>query len=322
MIGTGSHLLIVKKNSAWTNKELIVTPSDENFSCAVAYGTSSTYSSMNYDTNADGNTMVSRLQQVWNGKTVHSWQMGHKPIFHYCARSFGPWHIKSDSNANSRNNCLKILEMGGCRQQLFFNLHALPVGSATSFKAYLRFWNPSYLQAVEGQSGAKAYNYAHHSGARVYYHFDDEPKKPTQCQETGCGYCDFAAHANEGQGSNSGTQVQTIDYDMWGSHLSVASGSSQYSSQLTRVKRHFAGGNSYNTDAYYYDHEVTDATALSQLKESIRNGGVWAHIGVGVENLVHSGQSGTTGMWPSSTILIFTSRVEMRLVLTMPKINS
>ena len=327
MLGTGTKLLIIKKNSAWTNQEFFIPQDDEYFACALAYGKSSTYNSSYSDTKADGDAITNRVQQLWNGMSNDSWNKGHKSLFWYCARGWGPWFIKDDVNASMDKDltyCRMILEMGGSRQLLHFNTRAFPCGQCSSFKAYLRFWCPSWLQGLERNAATHglAFMGAWNNGARMYYNFSSTPQPPYAIDGADSGYCDFAnGFANEGRGSAMGYAVTGTMFDPWDAHTSVRGSQSCYFYQRTLCYRHYDSSSaSYTTDYYYNDHEITNANALNALKRAMMSGGVWCQIGFNAANLVHGGGN-DTGQFPFTTMTAFASRVELRLVMTCAEFN-
>lgn len=321
LLGTGSHLLIITKKTAWTNKDLIITPDMENYSMAASYGTTTEYSYRPSSRFADGWTMANRLAAIRDRKTVASWHAGHKPLYSYMARSFGPWRIKTDKDVYV-NNSISDLEFGANWLALRFNFRALPIGMASAFTPYLRIWNPSCVHdadsnpAFDGGTLHNTYLYTqgYNNTGHVLYHFDDELMPPNQHMISGCGDIDFAAHCNEGKGGGQGWQP-CKDYDIYGAHLQVASSTSHYNMQHTRIYRKSSSDNS----AYFADVPIT-GNGLELLKKCIPKGKVWLHLGFVIGDM--SWQSGIqNGMLPYSTYLLYASRVELYFRITMPRFN-
>jgi len=329
LIGTGSKLLIIKKSSAWTNKELIVTPMAENFSSAVVYGQSSYYNNRSTGSRDDANVVNNRMKTLWAAKTAADWQAGYKPLFAYTARGGCPYMIRADSNYTDHQ---RYLEQCSVRRALQFRCFALPAGTCSSFKAYIRFWNPSWIQALQlfPKNSSSAYNFGYNKSAYVSYHFDSELCKPDQYEAEGYGQARFAMNygesnlaclANQGRGTSSGATVTTTTYDPWNTRA-VTSRMSQYNYTRVEVYKNYDSSKSeYNTNQYYADHEIT-GNALTLLKQCLMRKTMWMHIGFHQGSMVYpESGSGITGQWEGSTITGFASRVELRFVLTWARTN-
>ena len=181
LLDVNNHLVVIQKNSSWSNRELIVTPIEEYYSQAATYADCTTYSYRYTGVYGDGVTMSNRLKNIRNGMSIMDWQAGHKPLYTYCARSNGLWRIKSDANVTERK-LISTLEYGANWNALKFNLYALPIGKFSSFKAYLRIWNPSSILTVDPwgfepvlhnrQKRCDAYTYVYNRGGHLLYHFD------------------------------------------------------------------------------------------------------------------------------------------------------
>ncbi len=308
------HLLIINRASAWSNKTFVVPPDNEHYACAVDYGISSLYNS-DYPY-SDSVTMCNRHEATWNGMDDTSWKNGHKPVFQYYARGFGPWWVRiAPSNADP-NTCIKILEYGGTREQLHFNCRSVPTffgafDSNASFRAYLRLWNPSIL-ACRGMSGGYPasdwpdYEDALYSESvvngmrfpcrgqtkgtgtwkseRLWYSFFDsiENLGPNALFANSAQNIDLLNKANEG--NSGGGNVVALRYDPWNIH--------HYSSAPTTMQRCVAVGiyakgtyyatvnpTGFSTASYYCDCEIT-GTQLDRLRKSIRDtGGAWMQVG-------------------------------------------
>lgn len=317
LIANGSDLLIIVKKTAWTNKELIAVPVDERYLMAATVGICSTYNVRPTSSYPDGDTMVNRLKNMRSATTVNQWVTGHKPMYNYCARGFCPWAIRYDSNVTSHTP--EQLEFGTSWQALKFNLYAMPIGNASSFKAYWRIWNPSTLHicTVDIPFGAVknyyGYTYLYNKPSHLCYHFDDALSPAKQCIADGHGEIDIPSISNEGKGN--GASVGHIDVDPYGAHLKTASASSAYSRQHTAVYKR-----SSDKNQYYKDVEIT-GDQLAALKAAIAKGVFWVHCGYSLGNLVAAAGWGQT-MHAYSTMFTQFTRLELRLVVSMPKINS
>ena len=154
----GSHLVCIsKKTPNWTNKELIVTPSEERFTtvaaCGICDGTHYTYVDAN-----DVKSVRGSAQSLFGSKTnTSSWNNGHKSCYSYWVRGYEPYNTFAEGWADpyymlnvtkskyESEQHYNTLGCGMCWQALRFNLFALPINNATSFKAYLRLYHPSWL---------------------------------------------------------------------------------------------------------------------------------------------------------------------------------
>jgi len=317
LICDGDDLLVIKKNTTWSNKELIVTPDEERYLMAATVGKCSTYNVRPTSSYPDGDTMVSRLKNMRASSSVSQWVIGHKPMYNYCARGFCPWAIRYDRNVT--NYTPEQLEFGTSWQALKFNMYALPVGNASSFKAYWRIWNPStvHICTVDIPFGAVkkyyAYTFLYNTPSHLCYHFDQELCAASQCVSDGHGEIDIPAISNENKGG--GATVSTIDVDPYGAHLATASSTSAYSRQHTAV---YKRSSDYNQ--YYVDSEIT-GTSLAKLKEAIKWGSFWVHCGYSLGNLVAASGWGNT-MHAYSTMFTQFTRLELKLEISLSKFNN
>lgn len=153
----GSHLLCISKKTSWTNKELIVTPSEERFTtvaaCGICDGENYTYVK-----SGDVDSVKAEAKKLFDSKTTNSsWNSGHKSCYSYWVRGYEPYDTfgegqvdpyyilnvtKAKYESDKRYNTLGC---GMCWQALRFNLFALPIEKATSFNAYIRLYHPSWM---------------------------------------------------------------------------------------------------------------------------------------------------------------------------------
>lgn len=324
LLGTGSHLLIIKKTKSWTNLELVCTPVDELFFMAATYGRSSSWQSTASGVFADGVTMSNRLAGLMNGATVSEWQQGHKPMMHYCARSCCPWMFKTQKTIYDPSSILEYMEYGGCWNARKFNLYALPIGSASSFSAKLRVWNGSLINTgpdvqyaypvyLPGHSTCKYFDYQYNDAGNLRYNFSKELMPPNQYVATGYGEVNIAAHAN----NNKREPKWYIEYDMYNTHLSCECSTNYYNGnyQNTRI---FANSSS-DLSAYFYDYDIT-GDGLASLKKAIPNGSFWMYTGYKMADIC-SAAGRTACMDPFHTMLNYVSRIELVLNVSMPTLN-
>jgi len=318
LIGTGSKLLIIKKSSAWTNKELIVTPVEQRFTAAASYGDCDGYNSDVYDTSdtpyIEVENLRNRLLSVRNAKTAADWQAGYKPLYYYTARSYPPYRIRTDGSLSS-TKVTRSLELGADWCALRFDFKALPVGMCHASRVYLRLYDPSFVQCTRdsGQNDGYAWNFAYNNAANIHYHFDNELLPACQHVASGYGTVNLPSIANCQAGNAS--DCNCIFYDIYGSHNQTTTNAAYYTWQRTSVYR-----KTNSTSAYYKDVEITDANVLQGLFNAMRSGPVWMHLGFALGNMIWDSRT-SRGMRPYTTLMAFVSRIEMVLSLTMPSFN-
>ncbi len=312
------HLLIIQRgtNTTWSNKELIATPDKEYYSCAVTFGEESSYNANMTlgQNNADALQLQTRLRAIRDAKTTASWVEGQKALMAYWGRGFPPYRLKVNTNEHIDTTAvMNTMELATTFRLLRFNLHALPIGNFQSFRAYWRVWNPS-CGMTDYQLGIYNFDLQSqlHDGAGVLrYRFATEIKPPSYHQSTtggNYGTANIAGNSNQG---NTGYHAYYTTYNPWdGPSTGYAAHKRYLNAQST-------------TTPYYADIEIT-GDGLTSLKAAIKgaaigsggDGRVYAHLGFPITDAQSATSGGMTGQLPRSAIMIFVSRVELKLVAT------
>lgn len=142
-----NHLLIIKHTGTYNNTEMVVTPVEEKFIAAAAWGDATSYNTINSNQMAsDANVIIGDINDKINSMTTSNWTNGHKNIFAYYARSGCPGRCKWRPSSVTAQIQQRYLEFAATRHILKFDLKYLPFGNFTTANVYLRFHNPSYLQ--------------------------------------------------------------------------------------------------------------------------------------------------------------------------------
>ena len=155
----GNHLVRISKKTMWRGKELIVTPSREKFTTAVACGLADGGDCGLEGAGTSGANLVSAVQAIVSSKTTaDSWTDGHKSGFMYWSRgftdvfstilarkSYDPYYVFQSASEPTDENLNKSMGVFGCWQALYFDIKAFPIYEASSFELYFRFYNPSWL---------------------------------------------------------------------------------------------------------------------------------------------------------------------------------
>lgn len=320
----GSHLLIVKHASAWTNKNLVVTPAAESYAQAVTWGEEDNYHSgiVLAEADADARNLQTRLGNLRDAMTAESWQTGHKPLYAYWARAYPPYRIRIDTAINS-TTLYNTMELGSSFQLLRFNIYALPTGLLSSFSAWWRIWNPSCIEDLDMTPGGgahvvRAQNYLHNGAGVLRYNFSSSIQPPKYHQGTGYGEINLASIANESHGSDFAANSNCKRYDIYNSHNGVASTAHDYyGEERIRIWASDGTGGVPSTTPYYVDAPIT-GNGLASLKAAIAGGkGVYAHIGIPNLDAQSAEGTGTSsylqGQSPRSTLFLYASRLELRL---------
>lgn len=345
----GNHLLIITRKTAWSNKEFIVTPEREFYSCAVVNGLSSNYTAdLPFDESA---TLCNDHEAAWNGLAADAWHEGHKPALHYVARGFCPWHVRTASSSLTTSDAERYMESGGTRQLVRFNCHAVPThfgitGTGYSFDAYLRFWNPSAVacgfnqrigsgwydyedaRASTAESATKPLNWGKATASfpfsgnanRAFYAFLDQMEAPNHIFSASPNSCDFYGFANEGKKDE--TSCYVLRYDPWNIHHYSATPASVQQEIKTAIYAQGTHGSpsTFSSSPYYADHKIT-GTQLDNLKKCIRdNGGAWMMIGFRPFAFCASGYTTTINKYV--TLTAYFSRVDLVLRITGIKMTS
>ena len=327
IICSPSHLLIIRRATAWSNKELVVTPKEEAFCHAVTFSDASSYGSgTGSDVVSDGNAMANNYRAVWATRQLANWFSGHRPLFNYYTRGWGPWAIRTINLDTSRGP--RIYEAGGSRLLLKFGFKAFPAGTFTSCKIYLRLWNPSFMYTTPTEFGGTsiiysyAPNFAYGNSADCCFHFDNEPCPPSQFQADGYGSFALPTYANEGKGASTGDGTLQFAnlYDMWGTHLTNAASSTGWRYQRTAIyiRGKTNTGGTRDNSQYYYDYELT-GTARERLVQCIKKGDVYMTVGFNIGNALSDSPS--RGVHAQSTVTSYISRFEIVIRATGNKLN-
>jgi len=356
LLSDGSHLLCITKphgTARWNDKELIVTPDEEYYYQAATGCTSSYYGVKTPGGSfAEGNELAARLRSIRDAKTVESWHEGSKPLYYYCARSFPPCRMRYDTSMlpkSSLSNPVNIgtfcdsttiekiqktLEIGASWKSSAFNLYAFPTGMCSSFKAYWRIWNPSTVHSETSSDGAVddngSYGYVKNDAGVIHYVFSEDLQPPNHCETNGFFTIPVDQIANEG---NVGSCEAKI-YDMYDTHNyshenSNGSNTKSFHQIFVLMARLFShtkiyyksdGYHNVNDDEYYSDYEITGA-ALTALKNVLKKGKFYVHFGFNIQDMCsRSGES--EGIVAYSTMMVYASRIELRIVASLSEFNS
>jgi len=337
--GTSGHLLIVSRASTWTSKTLVVPPDDEYYACAVAYAQSNDYASATPNTPSLA-AVAAECAGAWAALGPTSWHEGHKPACQYTARGWTPWRMRiAPANATIATE-RPYVECGGTRQLLHFNCRAIPAAisaaSGQTLSAYLRFWNPSYIDAqVERDQWpdyedaahsddtrlkpictGSAFSHGPHNCDRCRYAFfaDKNDISPDAILDSDAAYRDFVGFANQGKGNSNtyGERVSVLRYDPWNAHHYSAASSNVLQAQRTGIYAQGTTSADFTAAAYYADHQIA-GIQLTNLLKSIRDtGGAWMAIGF------HTASHSDNNIYfvNGTTMTVYFSRVDIVLKVT------
>lgn len=311
--GTGTHLLVVRKMSDWTNKTLVVTPSETKYANAVAYGDTSYYNSTGGGLKSDGQTIVNLVNAKWNAMTgTGSWQDGKRNMFAYYARKGGPYRFVN----LPRSNLDRGLECGASRIRLKFSCRHIPLGMASSVKAYLRLWCPSWgiCDYSVGTDIISASNFNYSEEHKVRCQIGDSGMTPASI--SGAGTFSILNYANEGRISGSswsdpGTQCDAVELDCWDRQDSLVT--SPYYLARVYLKQGGAVGE------YYSDMELS-ASSHAALKSQIKATGD-VYVGMGAD-IVNGFANDNVSLTLNATKTLCVQRVELVFKLSMNKFNA
>ncbi|MCR5839880.1 MAG: hypothetical protein K6G94_09650 [Kiritimatiellae bacterium] len=314
--GDDGHLLIIRRSGGvWTDKTLIATPDKQYYSCALTFGEETSYhAGMTLGQNdADALQLQARLKNILDGQTAEDWAEGQKAIFAYWARGFPPYRLLINPSENINTLAvMNTMELAMSFTLLRFNLHAFPIGNFSAFRAFWRVWNPSLIMTdyQGGQFNPMLYTVNHGGMGYLRYKFSTHPKAPNYYQDTidggNYGTINIAGNANQG---NTGYHAYYTTYNPWnGPATGYAAHKLYLNAQST-------------TTPYYADIEIT-GDGLTSLKSAIKgaaigsggDGHIYAHLGFNIADAQSATSGGMTGQLPRSVILIYASRVELKLV--------
>lgn len=315
LICDDDHLLIIQRsgNTTWNNKELVVTPAGEMFANACVFGEQTSYAASSYMgyNDADATAMKNALIGVRDGMTDASWHSGSRALFSYWSRGLPPYRLKVNTNETINSTAVvNTIELATTFRLLKFNLHAFPIGNCTAFKAYWRVWHPSCMISTwNGTAYSEDRLSLLNSAGVMRYKFASVAMPPKFHQDTtggGYGTANIVAVANQG---DSGYHAYTTSYNPWDG---PAAGYAAF-------KRHLdSSGNNYHADI-----EIT-GDGLTSLKNVLTDatigggdGHVYAHLGFNIADAQSASSTyATDGQPPRSVILLWVSRIELRLVAT------
>lgn len=312
--GTGTHLLVVRKMSAWTNKEIVVTPSEEKYAAVVAYGDTSYYNSTGGGVTNDGAVianLASTKMETLTGQIA--WQTGTRNIFAYYARKGGPYRFKHLPSSNLE----KGMECGMSRVRMKFNCKHIPLGMASACTAYLRLWCPSWgSSSYDSNDTLFGANWSYNGADTVCYQIGGDDITPASI--SGGETFSLRSYANEGNVStttppSNGTACDCTFLDCWDREDGFAA--SPYNMTRTYLKN--ASGSA--ALAEYSSDVAMSANAVSALKSAIADTGD-VHIGIGAKVVNGFGQDGYSLTQYATTTLCI-QRVELVFKLTMAKFN-
>ena len=325
MIADGSHYLIIKKKTSWTNKEMIATPKEEYFAQVVTRGFHSDYGYVFYANEPDALTMQRRIGTLRDSLTVNDWTAGHRPMFQYWARGFCPHQIKYDTYKSTeywdmREKSMRHMELCAVYKLLGFDLYAFPCGKASSFKAYWRIWNGS--AAEWGDMIRYMQPTLHNNANHIYYRFSNTVHPPSFHRDTSefgvsYGVIDTNNRFNQGLTIGDYPTSWTLPYDPWNVHDGTASGEAPENKFVLWGQENSTN----NKKPYYVDIEIT-GNGLTQLKKCLASGKrVWAHLGYS-NNDAQSSVGSYRGQSPYTTLSVYCSRIELRIVASMSSFNT
>ena len=305
----GSHLLIVQKQTAWTDKELVVTPSEAKYAAAVAYGDTSAYNAVGSTVVQDGAQIAAAVDNLFSSMSVSAWQAGTRNAFAYYARKGGPYRQKH----HPASNLDRGLECGATRVRYKFGCKHIPLGMASSVNAYLRLWCPSWGMAsyADPQSLA-APNWSFSGEDVMRYAIGSETMSPATI--SGGQTFSMRTCANEGNVSgtayNAGSMCDAAELDCWDREDGFTS--SPYCMARVYMK---SGG---SPGEYYSDLQLT-GVPLADLKAQIASTGD-VHVGIGAD-IANGFGSNSRSLAINATTTLCIQRVELVLKITMAKFN-
>lgn len=317
---SGSHLVVVKQRTNWSNKEFVVTPTETKYCQSWSLGQESFPNQQGgpqvYN---DTNILINNVKNAINNA---AWKTGDCAIFTVESRSGGPYaYFNSiahpDYTMPSPEN---LTEYGASVVAYKFNLRHLHFSKMSSFTAYLRVWGasiaggyPSVLLPDDGIIyGGTLFGNAGCLRAKFY---DSLPTVSSEVAENADSF-EFAGVANNGIQ----VSTDTFYYDTFVCYNPFG-GLPCYDSLYGNNARVYTKDKNFNQPAtnYYHDFQLSNQTNLNFLKNNPGECWLAAHFHMG------NGFASSTqylGLFPLQSVTLFAERIELVFKCTGTKFNA
>lgn len=261
----GNHLVVIKQNTSWSNKKFVVPPCDVMSIKAASKGVER-YPNVQGGANVmnDTNNLINSAASYINNGI---WQNQYAPIYNMFFRYCGPY---SDYDENWKVPA-GTSEYDTSIVAYKFNLHRLHFSKMSSFKAYVRVFNPSKLvtgvnigitHAIQFSGGA--YNDA----SKLCFKLVDElPERPSFNMANGYDKVETNGHANAGTSVTRDTDTTNVSYYQ---PLGVYE-APNYNKNCTMTAVYAERDNlaqEIKLKTYYWDYQLQNTNNLNVLKKN------------------------------------------------------
>ena len=305
----GDHLVIVQQTADYSNKELIVTPSEKRYAWASAWGKEANAgtqggSAVLSDTNILVNAATRRLASA-------SWQTGDKALFQLFARSCSPHQMK-----NGVYDYTAYCEVSRSVLALKFNLRQLPVGKMTTANVYLRAYQPSLLAYDPGHPGGIFIDAAGlGNSSKILVSIQDElPEHPSSVADMSPMEI-FELYGNSNNNHTYNVETATMDIMRYDPHDMYHTSHATDCMFLPTVY----ATDSTSPSSYYHDFQLTGGCG-----DALKSGGkgdIWLVTQFNNSNGIADNVYGR-GLMPGRGLLMYVQRLELRFQLTKTKWNN
>ena len=317
----GSHLVVIRQNTNWNNKEFVVTPDGTaSYFCVGYSGGDEQYPNVQGGPNVynDTNILVSNVRNMLNNGLwwVMRQNYGFMPVWSVSCRANGALYHYNNSRWSATSS-----EYGVSQVALKFNIHRIPLSKLTSFKAYIRCWGGSYVfcrqDIVYSKQGiivgSNAYNNTSKLNVKLY---ESCPNYPAWNLAESADSFEFCNHVNNGM-------VVSRDVNLTDGCVCFDPFIHGLPSVLIRNKPIFNNLRVYtlqnssdykNPTNYYTDFEITNQDNLNLLKKNPESFYLVANFHVG--NAFSDGNSGQHGIIQGGSLTCFAERIEFVLKCT------
>lgn len=314
----GDHLVVVKQTVNWSNKELVVTPTEmkynQGWSCGLEQYNSQQGGTAVYN---DTNRIINNVK---DSISTHPWKTGQCALFAVSSRSAGPyaWYQYYKHYNPQMPTPNQLSEYGASVVAYKFNLRHLHLSKmSNSFTAYVRAWAPSLVVGFPaldvGDDGILISGGLYNSGSclRVKL-FDELPAIAWDVADSGDSF-EFANNCNDGRIVTQDTAVygQMVDYVPFGGNIAY---STTGNSARIYTREQNAEQNGSTPTNYYHDFQISNQDNLDFLKDN--PGEMWlvAHFHMG--NAFSQGATNHNGLNVGRSATVFSERLELVLKCT------
>ena len=317
----GSHLVVIKQTTNWSNKEFVVTPYERKYFCAWAVG-EELFPNQRGGSQVfnDTNQLINRTKSIVD-QHPKGWKNGDCAIFSVSGRGDGPAACYEYNNGGVWFPDTRS-EYGASFVAYKMDLRHLHLSMmGTNFKAYLRCWAPSLVVGEITELpdagiliASGLYNQA--SNLKMKF-FSTLPDLTSLLCETGDGF-EFGNNANNGRRVTADTEITDCMCQYWpfgGQDPFEVNGNT---TRIYTLQDNWDSPMPSPTN-YYHDFEITNSNNLNFLKNN--PGDFWMVMHFHLGNGFAEGSVLDRGLGPNQTATVFCERAELVLKCTNPAFN-